>query len=372
MDKIILITFVGIQLVSGVIGLGCLDENGNSVDWMVLYKLPKTKTTPVDIVDEGLGYTYFTSSSSQSGWILSEKSMNDSSSIPGRILSPLYNTLDDNNIMYAFYNDQPPHGSPTMIYGHTKGVVAFDKSTGFWLIHSVPHYPPDIEKDGNYEYPHSGQNYGQTFLCVSLRTQDTANVIGSQLLYNRPFMYSTKVPDWGQINYPNFYQATLGRHIKNPPYYHTAPFKSLQGELFSSFAKYTDFDKDLYADLVAPSLKCNLLAETWPNGAGKMNSSCNLQFHVENIDELDFLFENANFDDDFTTTHDHSKWAVAKDKTGKDEKYVCIGDINRMESQLKRAGGTVCFAHHYAWKAFTGIIKVIENCNKVFKVINIP
>ena len=77
MIKIILIAFVGIQLVSGVVGLDCLDEDGNSVDWMILYKLPKNKHIQEDFVDEGLGYVYFTSRSPQDGWTLSTKSIKD-------------------------------------------------------------------------------------------------------------------------------------------------------------------------------------------------------------------------------------------------------------------------------------------------------
>jgi hypothetical protein len=46
--------------------------------------------------------------------------------------------------------------------------------------------------------------------------------------------------------------------------------------------------------------------------------------------------------------------------------YVCIGDINRMDTQRKRAGGTVCFDNVFAWKAFTGIVKDIETCKDEF------
>ena len=45
------------------------------------------------------------------------------------------------------------------------GDVCFDKSTGFWLVHSVPKFPP-VSADG-YSYPQTGQKYGQSFLCVT-------------------------------------------------------------------------------------------------------------------------------------------------------------------------------------------------------------
>jgi hypothetical protein len=41
----------------------------------------------------------------------------------------------------------------------------------------------------------------------------------------------------------------------------------------------------------------------------------------------------------WTESQDHAKWAVALDNSN----VACIGDINRMTSQEKRGGGTVCF-----------------------------
>ena len=38
-----------------------------------------------------------------------------------------------------------------------------------------------------------------------------------------------------------------------------------------SFAKTTEFQEDLYAGLVAPTLQSNLLTETWNNGDIIMN-----------------------------------------------------------------------------------------------------
>lgn len=137
--------------------------------------------------------------------------------------------------------------------------------------------------------------------------------------------------------------------------------------MFTSFAKYTKFGKDLYADLVSPSLQANIMVETWPNGPGEMSSSCRGPFQVENIDEIDFSKIAPGVD--FLTNHDHSKWAVSYPSLQSphrrlinDVNYVCIGDINRMDTQKKRGGGTVCFQNKFAWKAFIGIVKAVESC----------
>lgn len=45
------------------------------------------------------------------------------------------------------------------------GVILFDQSQGFWLTHSVPHFPPFPER--GYDYPSSGKYYGQTLNCIT-------------------------------------------------------------------------------------------------------------------------------------------------------------------------------------------------------------
>ena len=95
--------------------------------------------------------------------------------------------------------------------------------------------------------------------------------------------------------------------------------------------------------------------ETWPNGPGKMPSACRTRFPVENVDAMDFGRVA------FTTRHDHSKWAVALDRH---RPYACVGDINRMQSQRKRGGGTLCVANEALWKVYTGAVAKIEACPK--------
>ena len=267
-----------------------------------------------------------------------------------------------NDTLSIFYNDEHPDGHVSFTHGHTKGVVSFGQETGFWLVHSVPKYPPNPKIEG-YGYPHTGEKYGQSFLCVSLKSENYADIVGKQLTFNYPYIYSQNIPDFARKAFPLLVEAAKGHHVKaKGPSYNVATFKSIENSIsFKSFAKFTDFGKDLYADLVAPNLLLGLLVETWPNGPGKMKSRCQTNYPVENIEELGFLFSQRK-DAKFTTKHDHSKWGISLDSR---RPFVCIGDINRMDTQMKRAGGTVCFENDDAWKAFSSIIKDIELCPKI-------
>ena len=60
----------------------------------------------------------------------------------------------------------------------------------------MPKYPPALEDNDSYDYPHTGQMYGQSFLCISLHTKSSAEQIGTQMLYNHPYVYSINVPKW--------------------------------------------------------------------------------------------------------------------------------------------------------------------------------
>lgn len=83
--------------------------------------------------------------------------------------------------------------------------------------------------------------------------------------------------------------------------------------------------EDLFYSAIAATLKANFFAETWINGATAKNKNlpswCGNGFKVNNITQITI---DGNT---FTTTKDHSKWAVADDCTK--EPWICVGDVNR-------------------------------------------
>lgn len=174
--------------------IGCRDESGKLVDWYYLYKLPNAyeNSGSVDQKETGLNYAFITPSS-MNQWTLSKHLINESSSMAARTLSLVYGQSESENNLVMMYNDEPPQGTADETRGHTKGVVVANDVNGFWLIHSVPKYPPSTEDA--YDYPKSGTIYGQSFLCLSL-TGDQMAKVGKQLLFNEPHFYSSYIPDY--------------------------------------------------------------------------------------------------------------------------------------------------------------------------------
>ncbi|XP_012537888.1 plancitoxin-1 [Monomorium pharaonis] len=354
----------------------CRDENNKIVDWYVLYKLPKIAESKNPVIKSGLGYLYITNNTVNKSWQLSKKKISAKNSTPGNTLAPLYDDSVASKNLWGMYNDDPPNRPTSAKYGHAKGVVFVNKQQGFWLIHSVPNYPPvpnsgndtrrghveensDIpESQSEYDYPTSGMNYGQSFLCISVDS-DQFDKIGKQLMYNQVVLYRNNIPSFAK-NYRVLSDAVRQKRIRKPPYTSRALLKSSGGIEFVSFAKSDKWKNELYDEFVAPMLKSNLYTETWLNGRGRLPSDC-AQVKVLNIESI-----HLNTSDDsinFTSSRDHSKWAVAIE--GKiNRTWVCVGDINRADTQYVRGGGTVCFNNKKVWNNYLKAVNQVESCSK--------
>ncbi|XP_071802744.1 plancitoxin-1-like isoform X2 [Asterias amurensis] len=202
---------------------------------------------------------------------------------------------------------------------------------------------------------HGSSNVGYLMYSDGLPNSKKGHTKGQQLMYNYPWIYDFNIPPELAKNVPSLVKAAHGNHVTSAPWNRRVPLTSSGGQSFDSFAKFSNYGQDIYSAWLAPFLKSNLLVETWQNGQGKkMNSSCGGPYNVENIRAMKLGSEH------FRQTKDHSKWAVTAPSGSK---WICIGDINRMESQKKRGGGALCFENAAAHKNFLDGITDIEKCN---------
>lgn len=74
--------------------------------------------------------------------------------------------------------------------------------------------------------------------------------------------------------YPNLVSAYNNVTIKTKPYSNVVTINSTAGVPFLSFAKNAKFNKELYEDLVAPTLDTNLYVESWRYGDDLLPSNC--------------------------------------------------------------------------------------------------
>lgn len=323
------------------------DSQGNLIDWWFIYKLPYnvtssgggTKTT-------GKEYLYFDSSSKEK-LSLSANEIDDD----GALKRTLNQLASDNKPGYILYNDERPDaGSDSDTYGHTKGVLAFDQDSdsGFWILHSWPKFP-DLDMDS---FP--SLDYGQTFICITLKDFDTVNAIADQLyLENEPQVYASYAPD-SLDNTSNLYALTQKKtdvNEKGSPCDIT--FYSKGGQLFRMLAKNRAWDKDFWIDWVGPQLGLDLEVETWRRGTIPPTEDSDGKGEVSDI--LYINLESLGLDYEWHYTKDHSKWAVSTEKN-----WVCVADINRQTSQEDRGGGTIAFQNDLLWESLSEIAKFKE------------
>lgn len=75
-------------------------------------------------------------------------------------------------------------------------------------------------------------------------------MVGRQLIYNEPQIYSIIFPTNVSTIFPNIQNLVNGKRINTAPYWNEVDLTTLDGETFKSFAKSSKFGKELYEDWV--------------------------------------------------------------------------------------------------------------------------
>ena len=126
------------------------------------------------------------------------------------------------------------------------------------------------------------------------------------------------------------------------------PF-ALGGLEFVYFAKHRKYEVDIFQDIIAPYYQSGLQPLTW--GRPLEASTCNGSFDIEAVQELNVEEYSWKY------TLEHSKWAL-----GLERPLVCVGDLNRMDSQKRRGGGFFCLEDAALHSAYSSLIKSVEPC----------
>jgi deoxyribonuclease-2 len=320
------------------------NQRGESVDWWFIYKTPKHTGTDKN---QGFDFLYFDPNAETLE--LSPLGLDQDEQALGHTLSEIFNTAESAG--YIAYNDEHvDRQKNSSEKGHCKGILAFDKESdsAIYLLHSTPRFPANMEAT----LPEDEEIYGQSFICVTLPDYQTANLIARQMLsqqHPQILTESSRIPACLQEDEP-LSHLYHGKNIRESLEPSTVSFNSRGGKAFRLIAKSRKWGKDFWLDLVSPELQCDLVVETWRRGAVTPSQDDRSSDVDEDLLTLNFkLPDSLNYE--WPYTKDHAKWAVALNSGADVMPWVCVADLNRMVSQEKRGGASLCFQDHRLWQA---------------------
>lgn len=320
------------------------NQQGEPVDWWFIYKTPEHTGTKNN---KGFDFLYF---DPDSGALeLSPVGLDRDQQALDHTLTGIFNAPDSAG--YIVYNDEHVDKEENSSEkGHCKGILAFDKTSdsALLLLHSTPRFPANRE----FTLPDEEEIYGQTFICISLPDYQTANQIAQQMLSQQNpqiLTESSHIPSSLEKDEP-LSLLSHGTGVSESKEPSTLRFKSRGGKEFLLIAKSRKWGEDFWLDLVSPELKCDLVVETWRRGAVTPLQDNRSNDFDEDLLNVSFKVE-PSLSYEWHYTKDHAKWATALKNEVSSSPWVCVADLNRMVSQEKRGGGSLCFQEPRLWEA---------------------
>jgi deoxyribonuclease-2 len=321
-----------------------MNQQGEPVDWWFIYKTPEHAGSENN---KGFDFLYFDPGCETLA--LSPVGLDQDNQALCHTLSGIFGSPD--SVGYIVYNDEHADTENNNSgKGHCKGILAFDKEadSALFLLHSTPRFPANQEST----LPGEEEIYGQTFICISLPDYQTANRIAEQMLGQQNpqvLAESSRLPSSLQDDEPlaHLFHGTGVNESKEPS---TLRFTSRGGKEFLLVAKSRKWGEDFWLDLVSPALQCDLVVETWRRGAVTPLQDDRSNDFDEDVLSLSFKVE-PSLAYEWPYTKDHAKWAVALENGANSLPWVCVADLNRMVSQEKRGGASLCFQEPRLWEA---------------------
>ncbi len=320
------------------------NQQGEPVDWWFIYKTPKHSGS---LNNNGFDFFYYDPDCD--ALKLSPVGLDQDNQALNHTLMGIFGSAESAG--YLVYNDEHvDRASNSDEKGHCKGILAFDKATdsALFLLHSTPRFPAM----GEATLPDDEEIYGQTFIGISLPDYQTANLIARQMLSQQNpqiLTESSRLPTSLNDDEP-ISLLFHGTGLSESEVPSTLSFKSRAGKEFLLIAKSRKWGEDFWLDLVSPELKCDLVVETWRRGSVTPLQDHRSSDFDEDVLSLDFKVS-PSLTYTWPYTRDHAKWAVSLKNEVSSLPWVCVADLNRMVSQERRGGASLCFQESRLWEA---------------------
>jgi deoxyribonuclease-2 len=321
----------------------CVDVNGNPVDWYLILLFPENSSKGGQ-----LSYGYFDSNSQNIQYYLYDKDT----------FPPLFFTKDLNkkkNTNIIFWNDdtstETKKDSASDSKAHSKGSLIYNAQSGKFLTHSLPRFPR--RTDDNIiisDLPENAGIYAQHFLCMSLHGIEAGNMIDDLDVISPSLVYQHGLKDLVGYKTENVERLLSGNTNRKRSTSVNRTITTKNGFEFDLFGKSNLIPELPFENLIPNLYESNIFVETW-NKPQMIPIICNLKYKVRNIKELKF------YEFSYNTSKEHSKWAVLEKKP-----VSCISDLNRIESQRKRGGFTICIRLEILARIFRFGIVDYEKC----------
>ncbi|XP_077526419.1 cell-death-related nuclease 7-like [Haemaphysalis longicornis] len=337
--------------------ISCKDARGRSVDWFIVYKLPKTKSGL-----KGTEMAYYDSDSVSNLWYILPNGIDNEHGNPIKnTLAPIFGHKADKEVAFVAYNDQLPPPLNKTKKGHSKGVLMAGANNKkrlvgtVWLQHSVPRFITDV-KNG-YKYPDNGRENGQLFLCLSFPV-DTVDVIAYHLKVQAANVYQNNTAKWAHA-FPTFWDILHGKILRGTKDLAVSFLRTKGNNLVLAVAKPPKWLKDVYTAEMVGRTNDSIDVQTWRNGAGGvLQSQCGTRHEVTDVTEITVDSTDGR-KNRFVSREDHSKWYVARHNG-----LFCFSSLNRMLSQFKRGGEVTCLISRHLANLFRRSIAKRTTCGK--------
>ena len=317
-----------ITLSTQVYGLSCKDESGSDVPTWTIMKLP-----------QGTNYYYY---DANNGYNFSQNSLNDTSA---GALTHTIKQLWNVNMNYIIYNDEPPNQVEyNFSVAHSKAVWIWDDTNAIVITHSIPKFPQGPGLEGGYTgLMENAWDYGQTASCFQVSLSSLPQTLN--LIYDTvPLIYEKSCIDCFQ---------ELSRTKTTPKQNSTDTCSSyIIDGAHIMFMKPSTLEVDIWASCVSTYFESNVRVESWIHGTMD-EAYCPPSYAFETLDIQSLSFPEGQ---SFTEYDDHSKWGILQSP------LVCFGDLNRVTTQLTRAGTVYCWKDIELWSQLNELIVSTNSC----------